>query len=257
MQPPRLARRLYEEARFSMSLTPPPLRSGSVPAQEFRPPSQNHGRTRTCVGCGERVSVRDASDLLRLVVAEGEVVFDLAGGAFGRGVHVHARPDCLIRAPRKLMRAFVRDADNQKKDVGVADLGARLVGACNRRMAGLLMAARRLDAVAIGSDASLGALGRDMAVSGGTKAAPLAIVAVDAASVARSAEVMRAAAQGRVLAWSNRSELGTLLGEVAVAICVVRHESIAGELKRMSAAADAGVAAMADGAAGSRRPEAR
>jgi len=155
------------------------------------------------------------------------------------------------------MRAFVRDADSQKKDVGAADLGAQLVAACNRRMAGLLIAARRLNAVAVGSDASLSALGRHAAVSGATKAAPLAIVAVDAGSVARSDEVMRAAAQGRALAWSHQGELGGLLGEVTVAICVVRHESIAGELKRMSAAADAGVAAMADGAAGSRRPEAR
>jgi hypothetical protein len=155
------------------------------------------------------------------------------------------------------MRALVQNADSQRKDVRSADLGAQLVAACHRRMAGLLLAARRLDAVAVGADASLSALGRHVALSGTTKAAPLAIVAVDAGSVARSEEVTRAVAHGRALAWSQQSELGALLGEVAVAICVVRHESIAGELKRMSAAADAGVAAMADGAAGSRRPEAR
>ncbi len=224
---------------------------------EEKPPSRRRGPVRTCVGCGQREEVLRGADLLRLVVAEGQLVFDLAGGAFGRGVHVHARPDCLIRAPRKLMRAFDRNSDSRKEDVGAANLGTHLVAACSRRMAGLLIAARRLDAVAIGSDAALNVLGRPIGASDATKAAPLAIVAVDAASVARSSEVMRAASQGRVLAWSNRNELGALFGEGAVAICVVRHESIAAELKRMSAAADAGVAAMADGAAGSRRPEAR
>ena len=50
--------------------------------------------TRTCVGCGLRGA---PSDMVRLVVADAEVVFDLAGGAFGRGVHLHPTPSCLAK----------------------------------------------------------------------------------------------------------------------------------------------------------------
>ncbi len=196
--------------------------------------------------------------MLRLVVAEAEVAFDLAGGAFGRGAYVHAQPDCLEKAPRGLARALGRGArgPNGRTDAkpygGTAfpsgrDLGTRLVVACGHRMTGLLLAARRLGAVAVGSDASREALSRGMReieaeMRSRTPAAPLAVVAVDAGSVAHSVEVTRGVAAGRVIAWSTKIELGALLGEQVVAICTVRHESIAAELKRMHAAADAGAA---------------
>ncbi len=187
-----------------------------------------------------------ASDLLRLVVAGSEVAFDLAGGAFGRGAYVHARPDCLAKAPRGLARAFARGTRNPSSGALIdgSDLGARLVVACRHRMTGLLLAARRLGAVAIGSDAARDALSRGMRMldAESTHAAPLGIVAVDAGSVAGSVEVSRAVAAGHAIAWSTKVELGALLGEQVVAICTVRHESIAAELKRMHAAADAGAA---------------
>jgi predicted RNA-binding protein YlxR (DUF448 family) len=197
--------------------------------------------TRTCVGCGLR---DDAAALLRLVVAEDEVAFDLAGGAFGRGAHLHARPACIGKAPRGLARAF-RGPVNL--DVGV--LAGRLGEACDRRMAGLLLAAHRSRALAIGADAALSAL---------EEGAPLAVVAVDAGTVATTVEVVRCVAAGRAIAWSTRSELGALFGERAVAICAVRHAGIGAELKRMRAAADAGATATREGAGcSSRCPEAR
>src|SRR5580704_17435100 len=98
--------------------------------------------TRTCVGCGVR---GDAANMVRLVVAEGEVAFDLAGGSFGRGAHVHAAPACLAKAPRGLARSFKRDAG-----VDAAEIGQRLVAACDRRMSGLVLAARRTGALAVG-----------------------------------------------------------------------------------------------------------
>jgi predicted RNA-binding protein YlxR (DUF448 family) len=179
--------------------------------------------------------------MVRLVVGGGQVAFDLAGGAFGRGAHLHARPSCLEKAPRGLSRAFRRDLRLDPKE-----LGDRLLAACARRTGGLLLAARRVHAVAVGSDASLDAL------RGG---APLAIVAVDAGAVASSAEVARAVAEGRAVAWSTKAELGALLGAESVAICAVRHDRIAAELKRVRAAA---VAASVTGeSAECRRPEAR
>jgi predicted RNA-binding protein YlxR (DUF448 family) len=199
---------------------------------------------RTCVGCG----LRDGADeLLRLVATPDEVAFDLAGGAFGRGVHLHARPACLEKAPKGLARGF-RGA--VKADA--AAIGRLLVEACDRRMAGLVLAARRSGALVVGADASFEALGRG---------APLAVVAVDAGSVAETVEVQRCVTEGRAIAWRTRSELGGLLGERSVAICAVRHAGIAGELKRMRVAADAGAAATTsatrEGAECSRFPEAR
>jgi hypothetical protein len=198
--------------------------------------------------------------MLRLVVSEAEVAFDLAGGAFGRGAYVHAQADCLAKAPRGLARAFGRGARNpSSKDgtdakpnaeppfVTARELGTRLVMACGHRMTGLLLAARRLGAIAVGSDAAREALSRGMReiekeMRSRAPAAPLAVVAMDAGSVAQSVEVTRGVAAGRVIPWGTKIELGALLGEQMVAICTVCHESIAAELKRMHAAADAGAA---------------
>ncbi len=59
---------------------------------------------RTCVGC-RQASEPDA--LVRFVLGlDGEIVPDLAGGAFGRGAWVHPSPECLARAPRSMARSF-------------------------------------------------------------------------------------------------------------------------------------------------------
>jgi predicted RNA-binding protein YlxR (DUF448 family)/ribosomal protein L7Ae-like RNA K-turn-binding protein len=210
-----------------------------APMNEDRPSREKRAPTRTCVGCGSR---DDAGEMVRLVVADGVVAFDLAGGAFGRGAHVHARPACLAKAPRGLSRAFHREVTLDPKELGFA-----LVAACDRRMGGLVLAARRQRAVAIGTDASMEAL------RGG---ASLAIVATDAGAVASSTEVARAVVAGRAVAWSTKDELGALLGAESIAICAVKHERIATELKRVRAAAVAGASAMGEDAE-CRRPEAR
>ena len=122
----------------------------------------------------------------------------------------------------------------------------------DRRLGGLLLAARRSRGLAIGADAAVEAL---------AQGAPLAVVAVDAGSIAATAEVERAIAAGRAIAWSTKGDLGGLLGERSVAICAVRHEGIADEMKRVRAAANAGAAvagsAVREGAECSRFPEAR
>ncbi|MGH7293490.1 MAG: DUF448 domain-containing protein [Polyangiaceae bacterium] len=207
-----------------------------------RPRNDERGPERTCVGCGLR---GDAAGMLRLVVAEDEVVFDLAGGRFGRGAHLHARPECIAGAPRGLARSFKRDMK-----VGPGEIAGLLGAACDRRLAGLLLAARRTRALAIGADAALEAIRRG---------APLALVAIDAATVADTLEVTGAVAEGRAVAWKTKAELGELLGETAVAVVAIRHEGIAEELKVLRAAADAAAAATTtrEGGECSRRPEAR
>ncbi|MFD9543780.1 YlxR family protein [Streptomyces sp. NPDC060022] len=58
---------------------------------------------RTCVGCRERAA---KSELLRIVVDEGEVVPDPRGTLPGRGAYVHPVSVCLDLAVRR--RAFPR-----------------------------------------------------------------------------------------------------------------------------------------------------
>ncbi len=181
------------------------------------------------MGCGLRDG---ASKLVRLIVAEDVIVFDLAGGAFGRGAHLHARPECLAKAPRGLARLL------KSPPPEAAELGRRLVAACDRSMSGLLLTARRVGALAVGADASAQAVGRG---------APLLVLAVDAGTVAERREVQAAVAEGRAIAWRTRSELGGLLGEAQVAICAVRHEGIAAKLKSLRAAADAGATMTREG----------
>ena len=132
-------------------------------------------RERTCVGCG-RADGPDA--LLRLVLGPSgedrqqarEVAPDVAGGAFGRGAHVHARQDCLEKACRGgLSRAFkTRVAADAKV------LAAQLAAGCEQRIVGLLSGARRAGALAVGADAAVEAL-----VDG----APLVVLARDAGTV--------------------------------------------------------------------------
>jgi predicted RNA-binding protein YlxR (DUF448 family) len=250
-----------------------------VTATAMKTPENNaRAHARTCVGCGV---ADDPEGLVRMVVEGDEIAFDLAGKSFGRGAWVHARPACLAKAPRGLGRSFRRPADDRggRKDGGrdaggrdaggrdaggridASHLGDRLVAACDARMAGLMLAARRIRAIEVGAEAALRALAADPRA--------LAVVAVDAGSVATSPGVMRAAGQGRAIAWNTKIDLGALLGAETVAICAVCHESIAGQLLATRAARDAGVAAgvgsrgsvdevsKGEGTECSRRPEGR
>lgn len=218
------------------------------PAAHLRDREQR-GPTRTCVGCGHRspalelvrvviadeMPADDASGPAELASARGDagVVFDLRGGSFGRGAHIHARASCLSKAPRGIARSFRRDPG-----VDSRELGRRLLVACDRRMTGLFLAARRMGCLTVGTAASLEAIRQD---------APLAIIAVDAGAIVSCLEVAGAIAAGRAIAWKEKNELGALLGEQTVAICAVRNEALAAELKRMCAVASAGAAAIREG----------
>jgi predicted RNA-binding protein YlxR (DUF448 family) len=194
-------------------------------------------RTRTCVGCGKR---DEPFAMVRLTAAGGEVLFDERSPR-GRGAHLHPLAACIRRAPRGLVRAFKGDVRVQS-----GQLGERLVAFCERRMVGLLLAARRRRALAIGTEAATLAM---------REGAHLALVAVDAGSVCRRAEVEDAIAAGRAIAWKTKSELGDLLGVEAVALCAVRDPRIATELSLMRSAVDAATAATREGVECS--PEAR
>lgn len=66
-------------------------------------PAQPVPPIRTCVGCG----IRGAKpELIRLVVAGGEIVPDIAARLPGRGAYLHPSLACLERAQRR--KAFLR-----------------------------------------------------------------------------------------------------------------------------------------------------
>lgn len=202
---------------------------------------------RTCVGCGLR---DDKGAMLRFTLVGGQVVFHPSFQP-GRGAHLHPRQKCIGGASRGLARAFKAEVRVDASEL--LKLKESLVSACERRMVGLLLAARRRGSVAIGATAAGAAL-RDGAPLG------LVIVAVDAGLAWRGSlgtELPRAVAAGKAIAWKTKSELSALLGGESVAICVVRHGGIASELRWLRAAVDAGMTATREGAECSKCPEAR
>ncbi len=181
-------------------------------AEEAGDATSSPARTRLCVGCGQRSA---PEELVRVVLGpEGQVAVDMAGGAFGRGAHVHPARSCMMQACRAgLARAF-----KQKVVATPEDLGAQIVAGCERRVAGLLLGARRANQLAVGADAAIEALGRG---------APLLLLATDAATIAKRAEVARAAADGKAVAFGTKQRLGELLGKDEIAVVAVLHAGIA------------------------------
>lgn len=170
---------------------------------------------RTCVGCGKRAAPQA---LVRLVLDAGSrtVVVDAAGGAFGRGAHVHASPDCVARAARGgLSRAFRTEVA-----ADAAALGVAIRDAYERRAVGMLLGARRAGQLVLGADAAAQAL---------AEGAPLVVVATDAGAVVKRFE--RAVGEGRAASFGTKAGLGELFGTGETAVFAVRHRSIAASLR--------------------------
>jgi predicted RNA-binding protein YlxR (DUF448 family) len=180
----------------------------------------NKRSERTCAGCG-RADEREA--LLRLVLAGQDVVADVAGGAFGRGAHVHPTAECLERACKSgLARAF-----KCKVHANAGELARQIVEAFDRRITGLVLGARRAGHLAVGQDAAL------------EREAPLLVVACDAGSVVTREKVRNAVADGRAVIWKDKSSLGALFGVPEVAIFAVVHEKIAAEIREARSRSEA------------------
>ena len=196
---------------MSMAAEDPDNSAARHVAASFEPRTSE----RTCVGCG----AKDAPEaLLRLVQASKEsVVVDAAASSFGRGAHLHPRPDCLARACKGgLAKAFKSPI---KADV--ATLANEIVEALERRVDGLISAARRSGAAAVGADS---------AIEAALRGAPLLIVACDAGSIADKHVVTDAIAEGRAVAWGTKSRNGA-------ALMAITGASIAAEILRATSAA--------------------
>jgi predicted RNA-binding protein YlxR (DUF448 family) len=184
-----------------------------------RAPSTAKNPERTCAGCGGKGL---PEDMVRFVLAPSSnaVAVDIAGGGFGRGAHVH--PGCVEKACKGgFSRAFKTNAT-----ADVAELRAQIKDAIQRRVAGLLLGARRAGHVAIGNDAACEAL----------REGAFAVVACDAGGVAQKHEVTQAVTEGRAISFGDKITLGALMGAAPdrpeVALVAVTHLPLGREMKK-------------------------
>ena len=235
--------------------------------------AEGRGRARTCVGCGERVAL-DApgvasphvghvghAGLIRLILGPGGIVaVDPGDGGFGRGAHVHPRPDCLTKAAQRGLARANRGRiegihvspegqepapaegaapaeDASLSPLTPATLARAIRQAMNRRVQGLIRAAVRSRAAAIGADAAAAARERG---------APRGGVAGGAAAGAAQTQVQAAIAAGRAVAWGTKVELGALAGgqrEQGVAVLAITSGRLAAAIAETVQIADACAAA--------------
>lgn len=213
-----------------------------------------NAKARTCIGC-RAADLR--SQLVRMVVSpEGQVLFDLSGGAFGRGAWTHPSEACLKRAA-KVMQSGVQkrvhatassttsatasglesdattsapvpasdDASRAVPEVRLDSLLTALAEAAGRRAAGLLSAANRAGHLALGGDAA-----KAMFAEGRAR---LVLLATDARSASREAWLESAITKGLVVGWARKSELGALLGREELAVLVITDEGLARSLREV------------------------
>ncbi|MCB9591879.1 MAG: DUF448 domain-containing protein [Sandaracinaceae bacterium] len=173
---------------------------------------------RTCAGC----RTRDAqSALLRFAVRDEapRLVPDPRRQFPGRGVSVHPRRACIVRAAKG--GGFARSLRSQVA-VDVEALCALIQSGYSARIEGLLMAALRKRAASLGSDATRAAL-RD-------GSARLVVLARDAAG--RRGEVVSLAERDGLLVIEHgtKSQLGRLVGRDELGVFAILDERIASEL---------------------------
>lgn len=181
------------------------------------------GSERTCAGC-RRQAARAA--LLRFVVGPGEpcLVPDPRRRLPGRGVSVHPTRECLRRAVER--GGFAR-ALRTKLSLDADALAALARSQYERRLEGLLVAARRNRSLVLGTEAVRQALVE--------QSVPLLIVASDAAG--RRAELADQAERlgGRCVVYRTKSELGRLMGRSELGVMAILDLGIAREVAAVAA----------------------
>ncbi len=170
--------------------------------QTERTATARTGPARTCAGCAREDDADVMVRLVRGLDGRGDLVaVDLAGGG-GRGSHVHARTECIVKACKGgLARSFKASVTADP-----ANLAEQIATGADRRIRGLILSANRLKRVALGGDAACEALMRG---------AVLVVVATDAGAIARKHMIVEAIAAGNAIAWGDKASLGSLVGAQA------------------------------------------
>lgn len=159
---------------------------------------------------------------MRLVVgADGEVVPDLSGGAFGRGAWVHPRPACVADAVKGGLSRGLK----MKVTSSVAHVTELLRSAAVRRTLSLLKAAERSRLAALGT-AALEEAERDGRVE-------LLVLAGDAKASADLSAVRRLVQRGRVRLFKTKTELGVAFGRDELALVGLLSADLSREVSRM------------------------
>lgn len=190
--------------------------------------AEANAKVRTCIGCRAAAT---RAELVRMVASpDGDVLFDLSGGAFGRGAWSHPTESCLRRAAKVLRQGgnkAVLTLPSVPEQDGFDRLLTALDEAANRRAKGLISAAYRGGYLALGGDASAEkyALGH----------ARLVVIATDARSAKKENWIETAITSGLVVGWSSKAELGALVGRDELAILVVTDEGLARSLRNVLA----------------------
>ena len=182
---------------------------------------------RTCAGCR---GVDAKAGLLRFVVAPVPpfLVPDVADKLGGRGVSVHPTRKCLDAAVRrggfaKVLKRAVPFTTNE-----LAQLAADQY---TRRAESFLVAARRANAIALGTDAVRDALraGKVLAL----------VVAADAAGRREELEEAAARLGRRCVVLGTKASLGQLFGRDEIGVAAVLDAGIASALTRAAERAQA------------------
>lgn len=171
---------------------------------------------RTCIGCGSK---DDPGAFVRLVLGTApdggaDILVDVGSKAVGRGAHVHPTWKCVQYACKSgLSKSFHQEIKVKAKDVA-ADIAIAL----DRRIEGLVVAARGAGFLAVGAE---------KAVASMHKGAPLVVLARDAGSVGQKEEVVEAAGNGRAIVWRDKTGIGRVVDRTDVAMIAIENAGIA------------------------------
>jgi len=168
----------------------------------------HRARQRTCIGCR---SAGSREDLVRFVACkDGQVAFDLAGGAWGRGAWIHPRTDCLVKSLRSLSRAL-----RQPIAQTASELHQALVIAAWRRIKNLVVSARRAGQLRIGTE--------QVQRAWEDRSLALLFWADDVRAGANLPWIAPAVAQGRVLVAPSLATIGEWVGVQEVTLAAITN----------------------------------
>ena len=171
--------------------------------------------SRLCAGCRQH---DERTALLRLVLAGDppRAVPDVARGARGRGVSVHATRRCLQAAVRTgAVRRGLRSAVDSSAD----ELAGWASGQYTRRIEGLLIAALRSGAAAVGSERVRDAIAQ--------RRVALLLLAHDAGEGQQDLQHTAERLGGRCVLFSDKAGLGRTFGREMVAVVAITDATIA------------------------------
>lgn len=190
----------------------------------------HRARQRSCIGCRTAGS---REDLVRFVASkDGQIVFDLAGGAWGRGAWLHPRTDCLVKSARSLGRAL-----RQPIAQSPTELHQALVTAAWRRIKNLVVSAKRAGQLCVGAEEAERAW-EDRSLA-------LLLWADDARVGASLPWIAQALAQGRVLVAPSLATMGEWVGVQEVTLAAIIDSRIATAVVRNLAIAQIPAPALA------------